>query len=42
MKKQIIFSIVIISLMNGCVLKKMFGGGKGHGGNHKSPVVRPR
>lgn len=41
MKKQIILAIVIVSLMNGWVLKKIFAG-KGHGGNHKSPVSRPR
>ena len=42
MKKQIIFAILILSLMNGCVLKRIFGGGKGHGGKVKAPVVRPR
>jgi len=43
MKKQIILAILIVSLMNGCVLKKIFGGSKGHGGkNHKSPIVRAR
>ena len=41
MKKQIVLAIVIVSLMNGCVLKRAFGG-KGHGGNHKTPTVQPR
>ena len=42
MKKQIILAILIVSLMNGCVLKRIFGG-KGHGGGkHNSSVVRTR
>jgi len=41
MKKQIILAILIVSLMNGCVLKRIFGG-KSHGGKHNSSVVRTR
>jgi uncharacterized protein YceK len=41
MKKQIILTLMILLLMNGCVLKRVLSSGKGHGGGH-SPMVRPR
>ena len=32
--KQIILLILIAGLMNGCMLKRVLKGGKGHGGGH--------
>jgi hypothetical protein len=42
MTKQIILGLLIISLMNGCGFKRIFGGAKGHGKNYTPPVVRTR
>jgi len=38
MKKQIILSMVIVSLINGCMIKQVVNG-KGHGGKHKAPAT---
>jgi hypothetical protein len=42
MKKQFILLLVTLFLLNGCVLKRAFGGGKGHGQNQKSSMVKFR
>ena len=41
--KQLIILILIASLMNGCMVKRIFkGDSKGHGGGHKSSTTMRR
>ena len=40
--KKFIILILIASFMNGCMIKRIFSGGKGHSGGHKSQSTMSR